>query len=45
MNKIFKSVAVAAAIISAVSLSAKDRKDITYLEPLPLFKPDGTPIL
>lgn len=28
MNKIFKSVAVAAAIISAVSLSAKDRKDI-----------------
>ena len=22
-----------------------DRKDITYLEPLPLFKPDGTPIL
>lgn len=24
---------------------AKDRKDITYLEPLPLFKPDGTPIL
>ena len=23
---------------------AKDRKDITYLEPLPLFTPDGTPI-
>ncbi|MCQ2130078.1 MAG: ABC transporter substrate-binding protein [Bacteroidales bacterium] len=28
MNKIFKSVAVAAALISAVSLSAKDRKDV-----------------
>ena len=24
---------------------AIDRKDIRYLEPLPLFKPDGTPIL
>lgn len=23
---------------------AKNRDDITYLEPLPLFKPDGTPI-
>ena len=24
--------------------NAKDRDDITYLEPLPLFKPDGTPV-
>jgi len=23
---------------------AKDRDDIIFLEPLPLFKPDGTPI-